>query len=240
MTIRRVGRIDLSSPTPEELDSLSNACQPTSFKVNHEQVYDESYRKAGKMNTANFATQFSVRNAGLIHIVRRELLDHSDANPEIKAELYKFNVYGKDSFFKARKDTPHHGNIFGTLVVIFPTQYEGGEFVLRQRDLEWSLDSAKTLPDSSHRPRVGYVSFFSDVEYEVRKVTFGCRVTLTYNLHFNPESEASIGIASAPAPHEGSLATPLYTLLTDPTVLLRGGESKRNAWLPSRCRETHL
>ncbi|KAI6106496.1 hypothetical protein EDD17DRAFT_1506652 [Pisolithus thermaeus] len=167
-----VSRIDLSSPTPEELDSLSNACQPASFGVNHEQVYDESYRKAGKMTIANFATHFS-----------------------------------KDSFFKAHKDTPRHGNMFGTLVVIFPTQHEGGEFVLRQRDLEWSLDFAKTLPDSSHPPCA----------------TSGHRVTPTYILHFIPESQASVEIASAPAPYEGSLATPLYVLLTDPTVLPSGG-----------------
>ncbi|KAI6111123.1 hypothetical protein F5141DRAFT_1063485 [Pisolithus sp. B1] len=187
-----VSRIDLSSPTPEELDSLSNACQPASFGVNHEQVYDESY----------------LRNTGLIHIVRRELLDYSDANPEITAELYKLNRrVGKDSFFKAHKDTPRHGNMFGTLVVIFPTQHEGGEFVLRQRDLEWSLDFAKMLPDSSHPPCA----------------TSGHRVTPTYILHFIPESQASVEIASAPAPYEGSLATPLYVLLTDPTVLPSGG-----------------
>ncbi|KAI6111148.1 hypothetical protein F5141DRAFT_1202865 [Pisolithus sp. B1] len=217
-----ISRIDLSSPTPQDLDSLSNACQPASFGANHEQVYDESYRKAREMNIASFATQFSARNAGLIHIIRRELLDRSDANRGIKAELYKLNVYGKDSFFKAHKDTPRHETMFGSLVVIFPTQHEGGEFVLREGDREWSLDFAKMLSDSCHRPCVGYVSFFSDVEHEVRKVTSDHRVALTYKLYFIPESQAPVRTTSAPAPYEGSLATPLYKLLTDPTVLPKG------------------
>ncbi|KAI6123187.1 hypothetical protein EDD16DRAFT_1894169 [Pisolithus croceorrhizus] len=154
------------------------------------------------MNIANFATQFSARNAGLIHIVRRELLDRSDANRQIKAELYKLNVY-ETRFFKAHKDTPRHETMFGSLVAIFPIQHEGGEFVLREGDR--------------------YVSFFSDVEHEVRKVTFGHRVALTYNLYFIPENQAPVGTTSAPAPYEGSLAAPLYMLLTDPTVLPKGG-----------------
>ncbi|KIK15682.1 hypothetical protein PISMIDRAFT_687048 [Pisolithus microcarpus 441] len=218
----KVSRIDFSSPTPEELDSLSNACQPASFGVNHERVHHESYRKAGEMNIASFATRFSARNAGLILTVRQELLDCNE-NRDIKVELYKLNVYGKDSFFKAHKDTPRHETMFGSLVVIFPTHHEGGEFVLREGYREWSLDFAKMLSDSPHRPCVGYVAFFSDVEHEVRQVTSGHRVTLTYNLYLTPESQAPIKTISAPAPYEGSLAAPLYTLLTDPTVLPKGG-----------------
>ncbi|KAI5987514.1 hypothetical protein EDD15DRAFT_2125817, partial [Pisolithus albus] len=218
----KVSRIDLSSPTPEELDSLSSACQPASFGVNREQVYDESYRKAGEMNIASFATRFNARNAGLILTVRQELLDCNE-NRDIKVEMYKLNVYGKDSFFKAHKDTPRHGTMFGSLVVIFPTHHEGGEFVLREGDREWSLDFAKMLSDSPHRPCVGYVAFFSDVEHEVRQVTSGHRVTLTYNLYFTPESQALVKPLSTPAPYEGSLAAQLHALLTAPTVLPKGG-----------------
>ncbi|KAI5987504.1 hypothetical protein EDD15DRAFT_2552791, partial [Pisolithus albus] len=217
-----VSRIDFSSPTPEELGSLSNACQPASFGVNHERVYDESYRKAGEMNIASFATRFSARNAGLILTVRQELLGRNE-NRNIKVELYKLNVYGKDSFFKAHKDTPRHETMFGSLVVVLPTHHEGGEFVLREGDREWSLDFAKMLSDSPHQPCVGYVAFFSDVEHEVRQVTSGHRVTLTYNLYFTPGSQAPIKPLSTPAPYEESLAAPLYALLTDPTVLPKGG-----------------
>lgn len=138
-------------------------------------------------------------------------------------ELYKLDVCGKDSFFKAHKDTPRHETMFESLVAIFPTQHEGGEFVLREGDREWSLDSAKMLSECPHQPYVGYVSFFSDVEHGVREVTSGYRFTLTYNLYFIPENQAPIGTASAPAPYEESPAAPLYTLLTDPTVLPKGG-----------------
>ncbi|KAI6046670.1 hypothetical protein EDC04DRAFT_2864621 [Pisolithus marmoratus] len=206
-----VSRINLSNSTPEELDNLSNA------------FYDETYRKAREMNIANFATRFSARNAGLIDVVRRELLTNTDANREIKVELYKLNVYGKGSFFKAHKDTPRDETMFGSLVIIFPTPHEGGEFVLREEGREWLLDFAGMLSNTSQQPCVGYVSFFSDVEHEVHMVASGHRVTLTYNLYFVPETQGTIGTTSTPAPYEGSLAAPLYTLLTDPAVLPRGG-----------------
>ncbi|KAI6011584.1 hypothetical protein EDC04DRAFT_2958761 [Pisolithus marmoratus] len=207
LTIQTSGdRINLSNPTPEELDNLSNACKPASFGVNREQVYDET-----------------ARNAGLIDVVRRELLTATDAKREIKVEIYKLNVYGKGSFFKAHKDTPRDETMFGSLVIIFPTPHEGGEFVLREKGREWSLDFAKMLSATSQTPCVGYVSFFSDVEHEVHMVASGYRVTLTYNLYFVHETQGTIGTTSAPAPYEGSLAAPLYALLTDPAVLPRGG-----------------
>jgi hypothetical protein len=40
---------------------LSDACQPATFGVNKEDVLDESYRKAGKMDVTDFATNFVVK-----------------------------------------------------------------------------------------------------------------------------------------------------------------------------------
>ena len=37
-----------------DLEKLAAACQPATFGVNQADVLDESYRKAGTMNTGNF------------------------------------------------------------------------------------------------------------------------------------------------------------------------------------------
>lgn len=216
------GRVDLSNSTPEDLDRLSDACQPATFGVNREDVYDESYRKAGKLDIPNFAPSFDIGSTGLVDIVRDALLDGEDDQRRIKAEMYKLNVYGKDSFFKAHKDTPRGETMFGSLVVVFPTPHQGGEFVLRQDGHEWVVDFAKMISDSAEKPCVGYIAFFSDVEHEVRIVTAGHRVTLTYNLYFIPEKQAS-PVISSPAPYEQRLRELLYTLLTNPDLLPEGG-----------------
>ncbi|KAI6111169.1 hypothetical protein F5141DRAFT_1112871 [Pisolithus sp. B1] len=208
------GRIDLSNSTPEDLDKLSDACQPATFGVNKEDP--------GKLDIPSFATSFDIGSTGLVDIVRDSLLEGKDEKRRIKVEMYKLNVYGKDSFFKAHKDTPRSETMFGSLVVVFPTPHQGGEFVLRQDGHEWVIDFAKMIPDTAEKACVGYVSFFSDIEHEVRVVTAGHRVTLTYNLYFIPEKQA-IPVISSPAPYEQRLRELLYTLLTNPDLLPEEG-----------------
>lgn len=88
-------RIDLSNASEVELKHLSDTCQPATFGVNQEDVLDESYRKAGKMDVADFATKFLLAESGLMDVIRSALLDGHKSNKPIRAELYKLNVYGE-------------------------------------------------------------------------------------------------------------------------------------------------
>jgi len=54
---------------------------------------DESYRKAGKMDTVNFATNLDLHSSGLIESIRNQLLGWGGAERSIKVELYKLNAY---------------------------------------------------------------------------------------------------------------------------------------------------
>lgn len=56
---------------------------------------DETYRKAGKMDTTSFATSIVPERTGLIDAIRNQLLDGSDGTRPISLELYKLNVYGE-------------------------------------------------------------------------------------------------------------------------------------------------
>ncbi|KAI6123202.1 hypothetical protein EDD16DRAFT_1894176 [Pisolithus croceorrhizus] len=191
-------RINLAEATPQELNKLEATCQPATFGVNNENVYDESYRKAGKMDPTEFAANFDVEDSDLIDIVSQGLLEGDHEDRGIKLELYKLNVYGKDSFFKAHKDTPRSETMFGSLVIVFPTSHEGGEFVLRENEHEW--------------PCVSYVSFFSDVEHEVRMMTSGHRVTLTYNLYFLTEADVPSPSIWTPEPYDQTLEEAIYKI----------------------------
>ena len=89
-----IRKINLAEATPEELGKLTDACQPATFGVNNEDVYDELYRKAGKMDYGKFSALLDVIDVGLIDVVRRELLEGENEAREIKVEMYKLNVYG--------------------------------------------------------------------------------------------------------------------------------------------------
>src|ERR1700733_2489961 len=90
-----ISRIDLSNAFETELKQLSEACQPATFGVNQEDVLDESYRKAGKMDVTDFSPKFNLADSSLMDIVRSELLEGHKSNKAIKTELYKLNLYGK-------------------------------------------------------------------------------------------------------------------------------------------------
>ena len=164
-------------------------------------MLDETYRKAGKMDSECFASRLDPFNTDLQNIVRGYLLEGLESDRRMKAELYKLNIYskylifvhpylvlccclGSGSFFKPHVDTPRSENMFGSLVVVFPTPHEGGALSLRHHGHEWTFDSGKALA-AVDQLTIGYVAFFNDIEHEVAPVTSGHRITLTYNLYFD-------------------------------------------------------
>ena len=80
---------------PEALDHLQSACEPAAFGRNTETVLDETYRKAGKMDTSEFVLRLDVVKSGLLSIVCSSLLFGDKSRRSVTAELYKLNVYGE-------------------------------------------------------------------------------------------------------------------------------------------------
>ncbi|KAK1593710.1 uncharacterized protein LY79DRAFT_658873 [Colletotrichum navitas] len=175
---------------------LVDDCQPATFGRNEQEVLDETYRKAGKMDETAF-------KHGIIDTVLQSLArvdKSSNVNRGVRAELYKLNIYSAPSGkFKPHVDTPRSEQQMGSLVVCLPHPHKGGQLAVRHRDQEvvydWSADSPA---------RIQWAAFFSDCEHEVREVTEGHRVTLTYNLYWTPYGPTSMADQSVGL-EEGSL-----------------------------------
>lgn len=88
-------RINFVQTTDEELQHLAESCDVATFGVKNENVHDESYRKAGKLNTEHFSVGFDPMGTGLIDVIQTELMEKDRDSPSIRAERYKLNVYGK-------------------------------------------------------------------------------------------------------------------------------------------------
>lgn len=201
---------------------------------------DECYRKAGKLDSTEFATFFNPVQSGLVGTIRACLLEGHDESKPIYAELYKLNVYGKfrlcgksfyhaynssgeGSFFKLHKDNPRGEKMFGSLIVPFPTPHMGGELLLRHTEREWSFDSTSAL-QSLPEPSIAYIAFCNDVEHEVPPILSGHRVTLTYNLYFEDKAEyKSPPDTNSALESEAHLNITLSVLLGSPTFLPEGG-----------------
>lgn len=208
-----LGRDAASVP---ELDKLAAACQPATFGVNEQDVLDESYRKAGKLDRNDFSLSIDVVGSGLLRAVKNALFSWEESPRDIKAELYKLNVYGTGSFFRPHKDTPRGEDMFGSLVINFPTKHEGGALVLRH-------DGHEVVHDASHATytsdtQVSWIAFYSDVEHEVLPVKSGHRVTLTYNLYFEKKP-----LATAPSASSEPLLAAFTECLGHTSFLPEGG-----------------
>ncbi|KAJ6509853.1 hypothetical protein DFH09DRAFT_1435381 [Mycena vulgaris] len=206
--------IDLGTATRDQLAAMAAACQPARFG-------------AGRMDLSRFAAHLDVVASGLIDAISPGMLDGQTAGGEkvLRAEMYKLNVYGPGSFFKAHKDTPRGEDMIGSLVVIFPTAHKGGALTLSHGGNTWTFDSAAEL--AAHAPSpvsgIAYVAFYSDVTHAVEPVLEGYRVTLTYNLFLADRNGASApGLRIAPSP-ERTFEDVLRALLADPTFLPTGG-----------------
>jgi hypothetical protein len=83
-----------SDASLNEIQNLVDACEPAPFGLGRKDVLDDTYRKAGKLDTLNFATNLNVASSGLLESVRKGLLGWEDEERPIKAQLYTLNVYG--------------------------------------------------------------------------------------------------------------------------------------------------
>jgi predicted 2-oxoglutarate/Fe(II)-dependent dioxygenase YbiX len=67
--------------------------------------------------------------------------------------------------------------MFATLVVALPSSFTGGELVVRHKGHEACLDLQCSDPAET-----AFAAFYADCVHEVRPVTDGFRLALTYNL----------------------------------------------------------
>ncbi|KAJ7123259.1 hypothetical protein C8R43DRAFT_43540 [Mycena crocata] len=220
-------RVDFSNATAEDLENLAQACQRATFGVSQEAVLDETYRKAGKLELGKFAACLDVVASGILDAITPDLLQGQSVDGEktIRAKMYKLNVYGPGSFFKAHKDTPRGETMIGSLVITFPSAHSGGALTLEHGGTSWTFDSAAELTKAPGAA-VAYVAFYSDVTHAVEPVLTGHRATLTYNLFLVDRSAGG----SIPAPTQRAVPGPerthedaLQALLRDPSFLPRGG-----------------
>jgi hypothetical protein len=207
---------------------------------------DETYRKAGKMDSDYFSSKLDLSHTDLMNIIRGYFLEGTQSTNNVKTELYKLNVYstllfhfylylvlryrpGKGSFFKPHVDTPRSDKMFGSLVIVLPSPHEGGALLLRHRNQEWTFDSGEALAAAEDQPSIGYVAFFSDIEHEVTPVTSGHRITLTYNLYYDdggpvsPNDAVSEHLISPRPPNQVRFREAFAALLENPEFLADGG-----------------
>lgn len=184
--------LPLDQQSPESsvnaLQRLVRDCSPASFGRGQQDVIDPEYRKAGKLDTSQFASTFELSHHNILPDVEAFLLpaiqDQSQGQNDMQfrrltAELYKLNIYsGPSGLFQTHVDTPRAKNQIGSLVVCLPSHFKGGDLMVRhgrkEVKFDWSTKSACIIQ---------WAAFYSDCEHGIKRITEGERITLTYNLY---------------------------------------------------------
>lgn len=111
--------------------------------------------------------------------------------------------------------------MFGTLVVVLPAPYEGGQLSFRTDDSDrhWIVDFKEPFAEAT-KTSVCFVAFFGDVEHQVLPVVSGYHVTLTYNLYFRAKNSIPRALSG---PFYSRLKEALIELVNDQETLPSGG-----------------
>ena len=138
--------LDANRNRPNSFERLAQDCQSATFGRGKEDVLDETYRKAKKLNASQFLTNFNHYEVGIIDSVAQVLVPTiGDCGTEdllgIVAELYSLNVYsGPSGKFRPHVDTPRSAKHFGSLVVSLPCAHTGGALAVRHEGQEVVFD----------------------------------------------------------------------------------------------------
>ena len=105
----------------------------------------------------------------------------------VTANLYKLLIYEKGDFFLTHKDSEKEMGMFGTLIIGLPTKHTGGELIVKFDGRAETID----FSEPSRQYQIPYAAFYADCDHEIKPVTSGYRICLTYNLVQN-KSEKQI------------------------------------------------
>ncbi|KAF6756353.1 hypothetical protein DFP72DRAFT_1066708 [Ephemerocybe angulata] len=95
-----------------------------------------------------------------------------------RCELYKLLLYQTGSHFLPHQDTCKSDGMFATVVIVLPSDFEGGEVHLSHAGESAILDVAEDAGEC----KTSILAWYTDVIHEVKPVTSGYRLALSYNL----------------------------------------------------------
>ena len=164
--------------TEGQAKEIINHCAQAPFGRGEQTVVDKNVRRVWQMDPGQFQLRnpaWDGRVAALVEHVKEQL---GVGDRPVSHHLYKLLMYEQESFFIAHRDTEKVDNMFATLVVVLPSEYEGGELILRHDGEVQTIG----FGGENSRYQIQYAAFYADCEHEIKPVISGYRCCLIYNL----------------------------------------------------------
>jgi hypothetical protein len=142
---------------------------------------------------------------------------------QVRAKASKFGLYATGGGFSAASDTPKSGDHVGTLLVVLPTNFTGGDLVVKNKDKEETMNWAEKLSSSSSDTgslgvRWAFIGA-ADTEYSIRPIDSGLQLILSYDI-IAPKP----WMESSSASLDSAAMARLQQCLSNPKFLPEGGK----------------
>jgi len=206
--VEGVGRVGLPIH-PAQAAALQAAMERAPFGLGEATMLDTQVRDSWQLGPE----KFRLENKEFVVAVEEKLVERVKAelglgeDVEVRAELYKLLLYNPGGHFKAHRDTEKAAGMFGTLILQLPSEFTGGDLVVRHGGEEVVVAMAQAGAATS----CVFAAHYSDCEHELREVTSGHRLALVYSLCWRgsglaPSAELLLGRLDALAGQVAGLA----------------------------------
>ena len=160
----------------QQIKELIGIAQPAKFGWRNQTILDKEVRNVWEISKNKIKIgkkQWSNKFDPMLEHFKNAL--GLPKNSALTAELHNMLIYEKGNFFKPHQDTEKMDGMVATLVVVLPTAHQGGELIVDHR-------GKKKIYQFQTTDKLSCVAFYADCHHEVKEVTSGYRVSLTYNL----------------------------------------------------------
>ncbi|MCK5649175.1 MAG: 2OG-Fe(II) oxygenase [Gammaproteobacteria bacterium] len=175
LEIEEIGQISFPLQTAQT-EQIINAGEYAPYGKGEETLVDTDVRRTWQINKEQISLSGKHWEQDLNSIVEQVKIGLG-VSGEVEADLYKLLVYDEGSFFVPHRDTEKASGMFATLVIVLPSNYSGGELVVRHGEQVVTLNMHRDEPSE-----LAFAAFYADCVHEVLPITQGCRLTLIYNL----------------------------------------------------------
>ena len=159
-------------------EQLSKRCEQAPFGRGADTLVDTTVRNTKQLGPQSFSLknpQWETYIENITDTVAKGL--GVQENIQVEAELYKLLLYEKGSFFTKHRDSEKTPGMFGTLVVVLPSQFKGGQLVVDHKK-----KNVEICQEANSAFSTQYTAFYADCRHELKQVTEGHRLCLVYNL----------------------------------------------------------
>jgi hypothetical protein len=171
--VKGVGRLRFPV-SRAQAQRLCRLARPARYGQGEETLLDPRVRHTWEVPRSRVRIDMRRWNRTLLPIVDALRADLGlPSGTRLVAGLHSMLVYGPGHFFLPHQDSEKTDDMIGTLVVTLPSPFRGGANVIQHQ-------GEKATFRASRQP-LSFLAFYADCRHEVRPVTEGYRIVLTYS-----------------------------------------------------------